>query len=156
MLVGFFVSRRRLHTRCALVTGVQTCALPSSRRCRSTESSERDLVVVFGKSALAEKVPFDKAKREEMPEKFLPYSRHVNEHVVALDNGDLMLMLELDGRPFETSDVRDLNDWHTRLNGVWRNIHDARLSIWTHMLRMRVRDYPGGTFRSPLARKLVV
>src|SRR3546814_10422605 len=70
----------------------------ATRRCRSTESSERDLVVVFGKSALAEKVPFDKAKREEMPEKFLPYSRHVNEHVVALDNGDLMLMLELEDR----------------------------------------------------------
>src|SRR3546814_13774175 len=70
----------------------------ATRRCRSTESSERDLVVVFGKSALAEKVPFDKAKREEMPEKFLPYSRHVNEHVVALDNGDLMLMLEQIGR----------------------------------------------------------
>lgn len=110
--------------------------------------------MVFGKSALAEKVPFDKAKREEMPEKFLPYSRHVNEHVVALDSGDLMLMLELDGRPFETSDVRDLNDWHTRLNGVWRNIHDERLSIWTHMLRMRVRDYPGGTFRSHFAAQL--
>src|SRR3546814_1393772 len=26
----FFVSSRRLHTRCALVTGVQTCALPIS------------------------------------------------------------------------------------------------------------------------------
>src|SRR3546814_2585996 len=25
---GFFVSSRRRHTRCALVTGVQTCALP--------------------------------------------------------------------------------------------------------------------------------
>src|SRR3546814_7945465 len=30
----FFCSSRRRHTRCALVTGVQTCALPSSaRRC---------------------------------------------------------------------------------------------------------------------------
>src|SRR3546814_1592425 len=28
MLVGFFFSSRRRHTRCALVTGVQTCALP--------------------------------------------------------------------------------------------------------------------------------
>src|SRR3546814_18259502 len=27
----FFFSRRRRHTRCALVTGVQTCALPISR-----------------------------------------------------------------------------------------------------------------------------
>src|SRR3546814_10677731 len=28
--VYFFVSSRRRHTRCALVTGVQTCALPIS------------------------------------------------------------------------------------------------------------------------------
>src|SRR3546814_946021 len=27
-LILFFVSSRRRHTRCALVTGVQTCALP--------------------------------------------------------------------------------------------------------------------------------
>src|SRR3546814_17119967 len=29
-LVSFFFSSRRRHTRCALVTGVQTCALPIS------------------------------------------------------------------------------------------------------------------------------
>src|SRR3546814_5754744 len=28
--LSFFFSRRRRHTRCALVTGVQTCALPIS------------------------------------------------------------------------------------------------------------------------------
>src|SRR3546814_9596916 len=28
----FFFSSRRRHTRCALVTGVQTCALPISKR----------------------------------------------------------------------------------------------------------------------------
>src|SRR3546814_12303141 len=30
MLVSFFFSSRRRHTRCALVTGVQTCALPAT------------------------------------------------------------------------------------------------------------------------------
>src|SRR3546814_7426029 len=30
VVVGFFFSSRRRHTRCALVTGVQTCALPIS------------------------------------------------------------------------------------------------------------------------------
>src|SRR3546814_4400279 len=39
MLFFFFSSRRR-HTRCALVTGVQTCALPIwSRRTRSRKTS---------------------------------------------------------------------------------------------------------------------
>src|SRR3546814_6526138 len=30
LLICFFFSSRRRHTRCALVTGVQTCALPIS------------------------------------------------------------------------------------------------------------------------------
>src|SRR3546814_4065154 len=38
--LDFFFSSRRRHTRCALVTGVQTCALPilpnTSNRCRVT------------------------------------------------------------------------------------------------------------------------
>src|SRR3546814_2212687 len=33
--IFFFFSSRRRHTSCALVTGVQTCALPISRRRRS-------------------------------------------------------------------------------------------------------------------------
>src|SRR3546814_18818195 len=35
MLFYFFFSSRRRHTRCALVTGVQTCALPISRRLKA-------------------------------------------------------------------------------------------------------------------------
>src|SRR3546814_8540253 len=31
VICGFFFSSRRRHTRCALVTGVQTCALPISK-----------------------------------------------------------------------------------------------------------------------------
>src|SRR3546814_14406079 len=34
MLCFFFFSSRRRHTRCALVTGVQTCALPILERLR--------------------------------------------------------------------------------------------------------------------------
>src|SRR3546814_8375533 len=45
-LVFFFSSRRR-HTRCALVTGVQTCALPiSSIAFTSSITSMRDLLAI--------------------------------------------------------------------------------------------------------------
>src|SRR3546814_1041910 len=37
VLCMFFFSSRRRHTRCALVTGVQTCALPISMRFRQIE-----------------------------------------------------------------------------------------------------------------------
>src|SRR3546814_1619676 len=36
----FFFSRRRRHTRCALVTGVQTCALPISKANRANINVE--------------------------------------------------------------------------------------------------------------------
>src|SRR3546814_18270118 len=36
ILLIFFFSSRRRHTRCALVTGVQTCALPISDRSRKS------------------------------------------------------------------------------------------------------------------------
>src|SRR3546814_3604672 len=37
----FFFSSRRRHTRCALVTGVQTCALPISRSRRRDGRASR-------------------------------------------------------------------------------------------------------------------
>src|SRR3546814_4454520 len=36
LILSFFFSSRRRHTRCALVTGVQTCALPIYCLCAST------------------------------------------------------------------------------------------------------------------------
>src|SRR3546814_19411872 len=39
MLYLFFFSSRRRHTRCALVTGVQTCALPISNHCSVPETN---------------------------------------------------------------------------------------------------------------------
>ncbi|MGD9658687.1 MAG: transporter, partial [Methylocystis sp.] len=94
------------------------------------------------------------ALKEVMPTKFLPYARHINDEMIVLDSGDLMLTFELQGRAFETSDVRDLNDWHSKLNVMLRNLHDVRLSIWTHLVRSRVEQYPGGNFRSKFARDL--
>src|SRR3546814_8051677 len=40
-VVVFFFSSRRRHTRCALVTGVQTCALPICRPIDFSDSSRR-------------------------------------------------------------------------------------------------------------------
>ena len=104
--------------------------------------------------ASTNRVPLEVAQREATPERFLPYARHLSEDMVALDSGDIMLTFELQGRAFETADVRDLNDWHTKLNGLLRNLHDERLSIWTHLIRMRVDQYPGGKFKSGFAADL--
>src|SRR3546814_10275165 len=46
----FFFSRRRRHTRCALVTGVQTCALPISQILADTLDAATGQVLETGKS----------------------------------------------------------------------------------------------------------
>src|SRR3546814_2041559 len=58
--IVFFFSSRRRHTRCALVTGVQTCALPISSGTGGmglnipyTHSEEKPSRVLLSKSALA-------------------------------------------------------------------------------------------------------
>ena len=103
---------------------------------------------------LSAQVPMKVAMKEVLPTKFLPYARHVNNEMVMLDSGAMMLSFELQGRAFETADVRDLNDWHGKLNGMLRNLADDRLSIWTHLVRARVEQYPGGNFRSKFAQEL--
>src|SRR3546814_2823290 len=51
--IFFFFSSRRRHTRCALVTGVQTCALPIFSVHGANRLGSNSLIdlVVFGRSA---------------------------------------------------------------------------------------------------------
>src|SRR3546814_16078835 len=57
MLIFFFSSRRR-HTSCALVTGVQTCALPISRREHLVEIRRSHGFRIFDRKAFHEVVAF--------------------------------------------------------------------------------------------------
>src|SRR3546814_2590486 len=49
----FFFSSRRRHTRCALVTGVQTCALPISGIMATFEALWRDIKKLMGQKSRA-------------------------------------------------------------------------------------------------------
>src|SRR6185312_1585738 len=90
-------------------------------------------------------------RREASPRPMLPYARHVTDEILALDSGALMVCLRLDGASFETADIRDLNDWHGKLNGAWRNLASDRLAVWHHLVRRPEQVWPQGRFRSVFA-----
>ncbi|MHA0330750.1 VirB4 family type IV secretion/conjugal transfer ATPase [Sphingomonas melonis] len=94
------------------------------------------------------------AVREADDIKFIPYTRHIDDTLIALEDGSLMRMCRLDGRPFETSDVGDLNTWHNKLNIAWRSIGDDRVALWTHLVRTATDPNLGGDFHSTFARTL--
>lgn len=94
------------------------------------------------------------ALREADDIKFIPYTRHVDDTLVALEDGSLMRMYRVDGRPFETSDISDLNTWHSKLNIAWRSIGDDRVAMWTHLVRTATDPVLGGDFHSAFAKAL--
>ncbi len=92
--------------------------------------------------------------RELEPETFIPYVRHVDDQVIALDSRALMVVIALDGVSFETADTLDLNALHRDLNTLYRNIADERLALWTHVIRRRDNEYPDGEFKNSFSRGL--
>ena len=94
------------------------------------------------------------AVREADDIKFIPYTRHIDDTLIALEDGSFMRMYRVDGRPFETSDIADLNTWHSKLNIAWRAIGDDRVALWTHLVRTATDPVLGGEFHSDFARKL--
>lgn len=92
--------------------------------------------------------------RDLEPERPLPYARHASDEVIVLDTGAMMMCFRLDGASYETADIRDLNDWHAKLNGAWRNLASDHLAVWHHLVRRQDDRYPQGAFRSEFAADL--
>jgi type IV secretion system protein VirB4 len=83
---------------------------------------------------------FSRAKalrREPTAERNIPYTAHVSERVVKTRQGDYVQGFRLGGASFETADDEQLNNWHERLNVLWRNIARESVVLWTHVIRHR-------------------
>jgi type IV secretion system protein VirB4 len=76
-------------------------------------------------------------QRERSAEGNIPYVAHVSERVVKTRQGDYIQAFRLSGASFETADDEQLNNWHERLNVLWRNIARESVVLWTHVIRHR-------------------
>jgi type IV secretion system protein VirB4 len=76
-------------------------------------------------------------RRENTTEQHIPYAAHVAPFVVSTTFGDYVQVFRLAGASFETSDDEDLNNWHERLNVLWRNVASPNVALWAHIVRRR-------------------
>jgi type IV secretion system protein VirB4 len=67
----------------------------------------------------------------------IPYTAHVAPTVVRTALGDYLQVFRLGGASFESNNDEELNNWHERLNVLWRNIASANVALWTHVIRRR-------------------
>ncbi|WP_026088230.1 VirB4 family type IV secretion/conjugal transfer ATPase [Bartonella rattaustraliani] len=93
-------------------------------------------------------------KRESLPEDYIPYIRHINEHVIALSSRCLMTVIAVGGINFDTADIDQLNSLHNQLNTLLKNIADERVALYSHIIRRRETIYPESQFSSSFAAKL--
>jgi len=90
-------------------------------------------------------------RREQGVERCIPYTAHVADSVVRTDSGDYLQVFRLGGASFESADDAELNNWHERLNVLWRNIASPNVALWTHIVRRRERIVTGSRKRSSCA-----
>jgi len=76
-------------------------------------------------------------RREQPLSARIPYRTHVSPHLVRTEAGDYVQVFRLGGASFESVDDDVLNNWHERLNVLWRNIASANTALWVHVVRRR-------------------
>lgn len=84
----------------------------------------------------------------------VPYTAHVDEFVVKTKAGDYVQAFRLQGSSFECADDAQINNWHERLNILWRNIATDQVSLWSHVVRRRENVYPEGECPPGFSREL--
>jgi type IV secretion system protein VirB4 len=72
----------------------------------------------------------------------IPYTAHVASTVVRTIFGDYLQVFRLGGASFESNDDEELNNWHERLNVLWRNVGSPNVSLWTQVIRRRAGISP--------------
>lgn len=92
--------------------------------------------------------PFD---REQTAGSRLPYAHHVNDRIIALRDGTLMLVMQLRGLLFETADSDELNYRKALRDASLRAIGSSRFAMYSHVLRRRIEPGAGGTFADPFS-----
>ncbi len=67
----------------------------------------------------------------------IPHTAHVAPTVVRTAFGDYLQVFRLGGASFESNDDEELNNWHERLNVLWRNVGSPNVALWTQVIRRR-------------------
>lgn len=91
------------------------------------------------------------SKKETSAGQRLPYRSFVDENVIQLRDGSLMMALLVPGISFETADAEELNAHTATREVLLRSALDARFVLYHHVIRRRVNLSLEGTFEDPLA-----
>lgn len=86
--------------------------------------------------------------------RFIPYTRHVTPNILATREGDLLTIFKLGGRSNQSANYATLMNWVYDLNTLVKGLAGEasdHLSLWTHLVRRRVTEYPQSHYDNAFA-----
>lgn len=85
---------------------------------------------------------------------FIPYSHHVSDTIISTKSAEYLSVWKIEGRSHQSASERDVFQWIEELNNTLRGVSSANLSLWTHIVRRRVNEYPDSEFDNVFCRQL--
>ena len=105
--------------------------------------------------ALFDELTFGAVSRRERPvSSHIPYTRHVDDHILKTRDGLVLTILKLDGYSFETSDMSAVNARLLGRNDIVRTLANSRFALVSHIVRREVQPRIGSTFDNALCREI--
>src|SRR5699024_1604124 len=69
-------------------------------------------------------------------------------------NAEYLSVWKIEGRSHQSASEADVFQWIRELNNVLRGLSSANLSLWSHIVRRRVYEYPDAEFDNVVCRNL--
>ena len=105
--------------------------------------------------ALLDELTFGAVSRRERPvASHIPYTRHIDDHVVKTRDGLVMTTLKLEGYSFETADISEINARLLARNDLVRTLANSRFALVSHVIRREVKPVIPSTFDNALCREI--
>lgn len=106
-------------------------------------------------NALRDEMGFgSSSKGEALMSRHIPYTRHVADSVLRLQNGALMSVIKLNGLFFQTEDQAEINLRSAVQNTLIRALGSSRFSVWSTVVRRELKPSLPSDFDDPFCREL--
>lgn len=85
---------------------------------------------------------------------YIPYSHHITETIISTKNVEYLSVWKITGRSHQSASQQDVFNWTRDLNNLLRGIATQNISLWSHVVRRRVFEYPDSDFENSFCRRL--
>ncbi|MBB1597474.1 VirB4 family type IV secretion/conjugal transfer ATPase [Achromobacter sp. UMC46] len=91
------------------------------------------------------------AAHEPFVGKYVPFSHHVTESIIATRDWEYLSVWRIDGRTFQGYSEAEHKQWAEELNNVLRGLPTG-FGLWSHFVRRRVSEYPESEYPDTFSR----